>query len=253
MKKILMILQGACLLLLLICQSAAIAAAPVVDQAKLLSDSQREALTAKIQQVEAAHKVKIGICTLQNLPDGMSAGKLANNTLDRDYAHGENGSIVLLIAMGSRDWYISTDNNMRARITDEVGINGIKNLFLDELSDGEYNDSFNNFVDGVDDYLAYYEKEGKPYDPGDEFDLLAGIIALLVAGAGGAFFAYYLICGMSNVAPAVEASAYLQENSVDIWQRQDRYLYTTVTRHKKSKDSSSSSRDSSHGGGGGKF
>ena len=55
MKKILAIMQGICLMLLLIGQSIALAAVPVVDQAKLLSTSQREALTAKIQQVEAAH------------------------------------------------------------------------------------------------------------------------------------------------------------------------------------------------------
>ncbi len=253
MKNILRVLQGVCLALLLICQSAALAAQPVSDQAKLLSDAQRQELTTKIQQVEAAHKVKIGICTLQNLPNGMSVGKYANNILDKDYANGENGSIVLVIAMGSRDWYISTDNNMRARITDEVGINGLKHLFLDELSDGDYNAALTDFVGGVDGYLRFYEENGEPYDPGNEFDMLAGIIALLVAAAGGAFFAYYLICGMSNVAPAVEAGAYLQKNSVDIWQRQDRFLYTTVTRRKKSKDSSSSSGDSSHGGGGGKF
>ena len=161
--------------------------------------------------------------------------------------------IVLVIAMGSRDWYISTDNNMRARITDEQGINGLKGLFLEDLSDGKYNTSFNAFVDGVDKYLTYYEQEGKPYDPADEFNMLAAILAAAVAAVGGFGFAYYLICGMSNVAPALEASAYLKKDTVDISQRQDRYLYTTVTRRKKSKSSDSSSRDSSHGGGGGKF
>ncbi|MBQ1614414.1 MAG: TPM domain-containing protein [Selenomonas sp.] len=160
MKKILTALQGACLLVLLLCQSLAMAAAPVSDQAGLLSDSQREALAAKIKQVETAHKVKIGICTLQNLPQGVPVGKFANNVLDKNYAGGENGSIVLVIAMGSRDWYISTDNNMRARITDEQGINGLKGLFLEDLSDGKYNTSFNAFVDGVDKYLTYYEQEG---------------------------------------------------------------------------------------------
>ena len=110
-------------------------------------------------------------------------------------------------------------------------------------------------MDGIDRYLSYYEKEGAPYDPGDEFDIWAAIIAAAVAAASGFFFAYYLICGMSNVTPAVEASAYLKQDSVDIFQRQDRYLYTTVTRRQKSKSSgsSSSSSDSSHGGGGGKF
>ena len=217
MKKILRILQGACLAFLLICQTAALAAAPVVDQAKLLNSSQREALTAKIQQVEAAHKIKIGICTMQDVPGGISIGKYANNILDKNFANGENGSIVLVLA------------------------------------NGDYSDGFHHFVDGIDRYLSYYEKEGVPYDPGDEFDIWAAIIAAAVAAASGFFFAYYLICGMSNVAPALEASAYLKKDTVDISQRQDRYLYTTVTRRKKSKSSDSSSRDSSHGGGGGKF
>ena len=255
MKKFLRIMQRACLPFLLICQTAALAATPVVDQAKLLNNSQREALTAKIQQVEAAHKIKIGICTMQDVPGGISIGKYANHILDKNFANGENGSIVLVLAMGSRDWYISTDNKMRAKITDEAGIHGLKNLFLDDLSNGDYSDGFHHFVDGIDRYLSYYEKEGVSYDPGDEFDIWAAIIAAAVAAASGFFFAYYLICGMSNVTPAVEASAYLKQDSVDIFQRQDRYLYTTVTRRQKSKssDSSSSSSDSSHGGGGGKF
>jgi len=257
MRRTLIILQGICLLLLMAFQPMAMASAPVADQARLLSDSQRQELTAKIQQVEARYKVKIGICTLQNLPDGKVAGKFANDILDKNYAGSENGSIVLLVVMGSRDWYISTDNNMRVRITDGTGIKGLQDYFLTDLSDGDYEASFNGFVEGIDDYLDYYEAVGEPYDPTEEFDWLAAVIALAVAAVGGVGFAYYLICGMSNVAPAREADEYLQHDSVDIQQRQDRFLYTTVTRHKKAKDkdndSSTSSSDSSHGGGGGKF
>ncbi|MCR5757051.1 MAG: TPM domain-containing protein [Selenomonas sp.] len=257
MKRILIIFQGVCLLLLMAVQPVVMASAPVADQARLLSDSQRQALTTKIQQVEAKYNVKIGICTLQNLPDGKVAGKFANDILDKNYAGSVNGSIVLLVVMGSRDWYISTDNNMRIRIPDGTGIKGLQNYFLSDLSDGDYDASFNAFVDGIDDYLDYYEAVGEPYDPAEEFDWLAAVIALAVAAVGGAGFAYYLICGMSNVVPAREADAYLQHDSVDIQQRQDRFLYTTVTRHKKAKDrdsgSSTSSSDSSHGGGGGKF
>ena len=256
MQKLFMTLHMLGLLVLFLCENVALAAAPpVTDQAQLLTDGQRQALTAKIQQVEAAHQIKIGICTLQNLPQGQSAGQYANNLLDREYAQSQHGSIVLVVAMGSRDWYISTDNNMRARITDEAGLKGLQGYFLDDLSAGDYNASFTAFVEGVDEYLAYYEGEGRPYDPADEIDWLAVIIALAIAGAGGAGFAYYLICNMSNVAPALEASAYLQKDSVAISQQQDRYLYTTVTCRQKAKSSgsSSSSHDSSHGGGGGKF
>ena len=229
--------------------------APVVDQAKLLSKEQAEKLTAKIKEIEERHQVKIGIYTLQNLPNGMTAGKLANNTLDKYYANGRNGSIVFLIAMGSRDWYISTDNTMRQRIVDGVGIDGLKGMFLEDLSDGNYAESFNNFAAGVDKYLTYYEEEGEPYDPSKEFSILAAVVAVLLALFIGWAFREYLISCMSNVAPAVEASAYLKQGSFTLTQSHDNFLYTTVVRETKSKnnDSSSSSSDSSHGGGGGKF
>lgn len=226
---------------------------PVVDTAGLLTKEQAEKLTAKIKAVEEKHQVKVGIYTLKDLPQGMSAGKLANNTLDQHYANGANGSIVFLIAMGSRDWYISTDNNMRQRIVDGVGIDGLKELFLEDLSAGQYADSFGAFVDGVDKYLAYYEETGEPYDPTAEFNWLAAVVAVLVAAVAGWGYRAYLISCMSNVAPAVEASAYLKEGSFNLAQSHDNYLYTTVTRRRKSKNDSSSSRDSSHGGGGGKF
>ena len=228
---------------------------PVVDQAKLLSKEQAEKLTAKIKEIEERHQVKIGIYTLQNLPNGMTAGKLANNTLDKYYANGRNGSIVFLIAMGSRDWYISTDNTMRQRIVDGVGIDGLKGMFLEDLSDGNYAESFNNFAAGVDKYLTYYEEEGEPYDPSKEFSVLAAVVAVLLALFIGWAFREYLISCMSNVAPAVEASAYLKQGSFTLTQSHDNFLYTTVVRETKSKnnDSSSSSSDSSHGGGGGKF
>ncbi len=230
-------------------------AGPVVDQAKLLTQAQTEKLTAKIKAVEEKHKVKIGIYTMQNLPNGMKAGKMANNVLDEHYANGPNGSIVFLIAMGSRDWYISTDNAMRQRIVDGVGIDGLKEMFLEDLSDGNYAESFGAFVDGVDKYLTYYEENGEPYDPAEEFSWVAAVVAALVALVFGWGFREYLISCMSNVAPAAEASAYLKQGSFQLAQSHDNYLYTTVTRVAKSKDndSSSSSSDSSHGGGGGKF
>ncbi|SHK83775.1 uncharacterized protein SAMN05216582_12015 [Selenomonas ruminantium] len=228
---------------------------PVVDQAKILTQAQVGKLTEKIKAVEEKHQVKIGIYIMQSLPAGMVAGKMANNVLDKYYANGQNGSIVLLLAMGSRDWYISTDNTMRQRIVDGVGIDGLKEMFLEDLSDGNYAESFGAFVDGVDKYLAYYEETGEPYDPAEEFSWVAAVVAVLVALVFGWGFREYLISCMSNVAPAAEASAYLKQGSFQLAQSHDNYLYTTVTRVAKSKDndSSSSSSDSSHGGGGGKF
>ena len=227
-------------------------AASVGDEAGLLTDEERASLVAKIQQVEQKHGVRIGIQTRQSVKG--SAGNAANALLDANYSGGANGGIVLLVVMGSRDWYISTDNAMRKRITDDAGINHLSGRFLSDLGDGRYAAAFSAYVDTVDSMLSYYEREGEPYDPAGEFNPLALLIALAFAILAGISLRSMLIASMSNVRNAAEAGAYLVNDSVSITESSDRFLFMNVTRVRKQKRSSSTgSRDSSHGGGGGKF
>lgn len=227
----------------------------VMDEAGILQSSEVQSLTQKIHQVEKAHGVRIGVYVTKQLPQGVTAGKLANQMVDTYYADGKNGGIVLVLAMKSRDWYVSTNNEMRKRITDEAGFPYLKEQFLPDLKDGKYASAFGAYVDGVDKMMTYYEKEEKPYDPFDEFNLMAFLVAIVVAVLGGWLVRSILISSMSNVMHAVEAGTYLKRESVRLTMENDTFLFTNVTRVAKSKsrDSDTSSRDSSHGGGGGKF
>ena len=59
---------------------------------------------------------------------------------------------------------------------------------------------------------------------------------------------------MSNVVPALAASAYLDENSFDLMEKEDTFLFMNVSRTAKAKKSERhDSTDEKHGGGGGKF
>ena len=64
-----------------------------------------------------------------------------------------------------------------------------------------------------------------------------------------------LIASMSNVRPAIEASEYLDKNSVNINESRDTFLYMNVQRRAKSSSRSSGGRSSGGGGGsrGGSF
>ena len=160
--------------------------------------------------------------------------------------------------MKERDWYISTDNKMRARITDGKGVEYLSGEFLPDLKEGKYAAAFTTFAATTDEMLTYYEKEGEPYDPAKAFNLMALGIALACALILGGTIYYVLYEYESNVRSAAEADAYLNHDSFRLTQDEDNFLYTTVTRRDKPKkdsssSSSSSSRDSSHGGGGGKF
>ena len=238
-------------------QEQGLEAARVVDEADLLTADEEKALDAKLATVEQSHKVRILIGTMQDT-GGAALGKVANNVVDQIPA--DNGTIVLLLSMKERDWYISTDNKMRTRITDGKGIEYLSGEFLPDLKEGKYAAAFTAFAATTDEMLTYYEKEGEPYDPANAFNLMALGIALACALILGGTIYYVLYEYESNVRSAAEADAYLNHDSFRLTRSEDDFLYTTVTRRTKEKKESSSgsnvstsSRDSSHGGGGGKF
>ena len=238
-------------------QEQGLEAARVVDEADLLTADEEKALDAKLAAVEQSHKVRILIGTMQDT-GGAALGKVANNVVDQIPA--DNGTIVLLLSMKERDWYISTDNKMRVRITDGKGVEYLSGEFLPDLKEGRYAAAFTAFAATTDEMLTYYEKEGEPYDPASALNLMALGIALACALILGGII-YYMLCEYeSNVRSAAEADAYLNHDSFRLTQDEDNFLYTTVTRRTKEKKESSSgsnvstsSSDSSHGGGGGKF
>ena len=238
-------------------QEQGIGADRVIDEAEILTDSEEKELDAKIATIEQSHKVRILIGTMKST-DGTPLGKIANNVVDQIPA--DNGTIVLLLSMKERDWYISTDNKMRARITDGKGVEYLSGEFLPDLKEGKYAAAFTTFAATTDEMLTYYEKEGEPYDPANAFNVMALGIALACALILGGTIYYVLYEYESNVTFAAEADAYLNHDSFRLTQDEDNFLYTTVTRRTKEKKESSSgsnvstsSSDSSHCGGGGKF
>lgn len=224
------------------------------DGANLLNTDQAENLRARIAVMENKHHVRIAVVTQKTL-DGQRIGDAADRLADMYYSDGENGNIVLLIDMGSREYYVSTDREMRKKITDETGMDEIRKAFTEELSSGNYEEAFNAYVSVTDRLLTYYEKEGKPYDPADAFSPMAllagGVLAFLAAlGIRGR-----LIDTMSNVKPVVSVSEFLEKDSFHLTSESDRYLYTNriVTPIPRQSQQSSQGSSGGHGGGGGRF
>ena len=232
-------------------QEQGIGADRVIDEAEILTDSEEAALDTKLAAIEQSHKVRILIGTMKST-DGTPLGKIANNVVDQIPA--DNGTIVLLLSIKERDWYISTDNKMRVRITDGKGIEYLSGEFLPDLKEGKYAAAFTAFAATTDEMLTYYEKEGEPYDPASALNLMALGIALACALILGGTIYYMLYEYESNVRSAAEADAYLNHDSFRLTRSEDDFLYTTVTRRTKEKSSSSgsnvstSSRDSTSRG-----
>lgn len=220
------------------------------DGAKLLQTSERTAVMKELQDVEKRYGVGMAIITVPST-NKMKIGDYANKLLDSTFKDGKKGNMVLVLAMDTRDYYIATDKAMKERITDAKGIPALEEKFLPALKKSDYAGAFTAYARGVGEQLAYYEENGKAYDPKSGFSPLALVIALAIGGACGFLIRAGLIRGMSNVVPAPAANTYLDRESFELLDKEDTFLYMNVTRTPKAKKNDST--DAGHGGGGGKF
>ena len=243
---------------------AGLGALRVIDESDLITDAEEQALDAKLAAYEAAHGIRILIGTVKNTHKQV-LGKVANGVVDRIADGGANGTIVLLLAPKERDFYISTDNKMRTRITDDDGIEHLAGQFVPSLKENKYAEGFTAFAATVDEMVTYYEKEGKPFNP-DAF--LLTIVTLVGALIPAAIVYWFVFANLSDsmlsVRGAHEADDYVERGSFRLTHKEDVFLRTTEARRTKYKETSSSSsssgsyistssRDESHGGGGGKY
>ncbi|WP_287065513.1 TPM domain-containing protein [Megasphaera sp.] len=223
----------------------------LADGAQLLKGSERIAVLNELGNIERKYGVRLAVVTVKTT-NKVKIGDYANQLLDSTYTDGKNGNMVL--AMDTRDYYVATDKAMRQRISDKGSLPVLEEKFLPLLKEKKYAEAFKAYALESGELLAYYEANGKAYDPHDAFSWTALLIALALGIGGGFLIRRYLISTMSNVAPALAASAYLDENSFDLTEKEDTFLFMNVSRVAKAKKSGrNDSTDENHGGGGGKF
>ena len=182
----------------------------------------------------------------------------SNDFLDQNFANGMNGGIVLLVDMKRRNYEMSTDRRMVNIITDVDGIPYLKDKFQSDLSAGNYYGAVNNFVDGVDELLTYYETNGGAYGTiaPEGFDPVAATGAVIISIFLGLMIRSSLIGSMSNIRHAMEAIDYLKKNTVKLTERRDTFLFMNIQRRRKSSGGNrggGSHGGGGHGGGGGSF
>lgn len=178
-----------------------------------------------LETVEKKHNVRIAVVTQPSV-EGMKIGDYADKLLGTVIKGGEKGNMVLVLDMQERDCYIATDPKMKAMITNDIGIKLMKDAFVSKLSAGNYAEAFKAYAEKADFLISYYEKEGKAYDPDDQFSFLGLGIAAVLSLLGAFGVRNYLIGTMSNVAPGVNASHYLDKDSFAVTGENDYYLYT---------------------------
>lgn len=262
-KKIFAIFTIMLLLLVNSCYVFAAEKDYVVDDAKLLSNSEEAELEQLLEEKSRALGFDIVVATVKSTGD-KSAEAYADDFYDYNgYGQGStNDGCILLISMEYRDWHISTTGYGITALTDR-GIEYISDQFSGSLSEGNYSNAFRIYADQVERFVEQ-ARTGEPFDTGNlpsrekGFNPVYAIAGLIV----GLLSAFGITGGMkAKLKPVRYASAakeYLNRDSFRLTGSSDIFITASVTRHKKSDDEGGSSTHvgssgTVHGGGGGHF
>lgn len=256
-----------CVLLLCVCAVLPVAAAParLADNASLLTEEERETVSALLDVVSERCDADIVVVTTDSL-DGKTPRDFADDFFDQNgFGTGEERSgVLLMVCMSTRDWYISTSGTGMTAVT-AAGREYIAKQFLGDLSAGFYADAFTTFANECDD-LFERAAQGDPYDDDFTFDGTTVVINLLIALVI-AFVIALIVTGvmrakLKTVRQQAAADSYVKAGSLNITASSDLFLYSHLDRHARPKDDDHGGSDNgphissggvTHGGGGGKF
>ncbi len=224
----------------------------LVDEAELLSKSEAEKLLATLDEISERRQLDIVVVTNNSLGE-KNVTQYADDFFDYNgYGFGENhDGILLLLSMDTREWAISTCGSGIDIFTDR-GQEYMTDEFLPYISDGEYYDGFNRFAELCDEFAGEYADSGKAYDygnmPKQPFGWVKAIIGSLPIGlVAGLIVALVLCSQLNSVKPQNLADEYAKKGSLKLTEKNDLYLYHTITRTARPKDTDSSSGGSSGG------
>lgn len=231
----------------------------LVDDADLLSVSEEEYITSRLDEVSENLQFDIVIVTVDDT-GSYSMQEYADDYYDYNgygYGSGYDG-VLLLVNMYDRDWYVSTCGYGITAITDD-GLDYMSEQFVPYLSNGEYEEAFDVFIDECE-FLVTQAYGGTPYDT-DSFSNDIDWIFLPTGIAAGVVIAFIIVgigaSSLKSVRSQPMANDYIVPGSMQITHKRDLFLYSHVNKvRKESNNGSSTHRSSSgrsHGGGGGGF
>ena len=243
----------------------------VPDTAKLYSFVWRQsaenadALLTRLDEVSVRQKTDIVIVTVSDLENDDTPTALADDIYDRcEFGYGQKqDGILFLLVKESRDWAISTHGKGRDIFTD-AGQNYIFGQMRDDLANDRFAAAFDTFVTQCDRFVTQ-ANEGAPYDvhnlPREPLSAIWIPISVVI----GLVLSLIIVGGMKGKLKTVRsqaaANSYVKEDSMNVIESSDLFLYHTVSRTARSKENSSSGGSSTHtsssgkthGGSSGKF
>ncbi len=239
----------------------------VVDNADLLTQTEENELSEKLQDISDELQFDVVVVTT-NSTGSKTATEYADDYFDYNgYGRGSNNDGALfLVDMGDRKWAISTSGYGIEAIVDSA-LDDMEEEIVPYLKSGDYDGAFNEFADLTYD-IVNDAKNGKSYSNSttsttkNHKNIGTNLIVAFSIGAGISLI--IILVYRSKLKPVKfqkEAKEYIVPGSFNLRRSDDVFLYFNITKvpipkNNDSDDSGSfhsSSSGSSHGGSSGSF
>ncbi len=247
-------------LVLALCLSIpAFAAAPLVrDEMGLFDADTYSQLEASAEAASNGHDCDVYFLVVDSIGDADQRDYAKNYYIANGLGYGdEQSGILFLLAVGSRKYVTITYGGGVTAFTD-YRIEQQEDEIVPLLSDEEWEDAADTYIEMCDEALDYYADHGEPIDIDNDVDLGDLMVAMLVPLGISAIICFVLYSQMKTAKRKIRADEYMPGFALRV--KRDRYTHTTRERvydppKKESSSSGGSSTDSDGFGGssGGSF
>jgi uncharacterized protein len=231
----------------------------VIYNAGLLNSDDKTQLEKSLEKIASDYGFDLVIVTEKNI--GTAAPMdYADDFFDYNgYGLGENRDGCLFLQVtGSRDYWFSTSGR-GIKILNSSAFNKLESSVLPFLKDDDPAGAYRTFINRWELFLAL-DAKGRSYNIFYAWNFVIVIIGFALSFLTGLIIVFIWKAKMNTALPKKEADFYIVSGSQSFSLKQDRFLYSSVSKSKKETSSSlggggshTSSSGRSHGGGGGKY
>ncbi len=220
----------------------------VVDEAGLLTDTEKSELTQRASAISQQYACGVYIAVLEDFTEGgytdiLECAKEYYRNNDLGVGEGRDGELLML-SMEDRDFALIAYGNFGNASFTDYGKEVLEDEFLDDFADDNWYDGFSDYLDKSEEMLAL-SQDGTPLDVGSDPDAarrsmgtnlaIVIVVPCLIAGVVCLIFRMQ----MRTVHAAPTARDYIAADAVALTLHTDMYTHTTETRTKIHKDSDS--------------
>ncbi len=204
----------------------------VEDAAGFFTESERQNLEKKLNDVSGKHGCDVVVFTCDSI--GMREAR--DYALDHFFDVGRyssNGLIMLITR--DRDYAFCASSGMCEYAMTDDAYDLLEDVVVDELRDNNYYEACMKFADNCDEFMTAYES-GEPYkkpeEPKDVGGMLgvAGVAAAGVGAATGAIGTGSMKSKLKTVHQKATATDYVKRGSLNVMAANEMYLYSNVIR-----------------------